>query len=249
MKLRSQTRWWAAILRTTFGPTCNLSRRRRTGLAVSVLVFTQFAPVARAGIPSDLWNTLWSKAPSIVLPVVELNKILVRTASPDLVRVIDPTRAGKILLDLAVGGGISKDGRMKICDATGGVYSDRLIVSSCSHGRVEVAPAGVPSQYQVCTNGKGYTYTSACVYMDAGGAYYWDDGPSIPAVADALLPKAPYVKSYQILFWLAGQEHDYCYHHHWAYGYTKAQCDTQFRKSMDAICSQFQRYSALVRQD
>jgi hypothetical protein len=97
-------------------------------------------------------------------------------------------------------------------------------------------PAGLSTHTQECNRGTGATYNNACVYKDRSGRYLWDDGPSIEGCQNDALPGN---MNYILLFWPAGQWHDYCYHHgERAYGYTREACDARFYSLMYGLCSE-----------
>jgi hypothetical protein len=133
---------------------------------------------------------------------------------------------------------VTMEDRRQICAETGGLLVTTVRVSPCSGGVQRVEPEGLPAQAQRCASGKGDKYFPACVYVDARGLYHWDDGPSSPPELEVLLPGQTR-EPYKILFWVAGQLHDYCYHHGNAtYGFSKAQCDDEFYEIMKEICKQ-----------
>ena len=136
--------------------------------------------------------------------------------------------------------------REQICTNTGG---QRLVakvkVSACVGGIQRIEPDGMPEQPQTCEGNiaaSEYVGSPQCIYRDPDGLYMWDDGPSIPPEADAILAtpllSGPH-KPYALIFWPAGQQHDYCYHHgRITYGYTREGCDDEFHATMRTICQQ-----------
>ena len=131
--------------------------------------------------------------------------------------------------------------RQMLCKATGGIGLYGIHVKPCVNGkaRVEFNNNALPAQDQACSEGVGGPYDpNFCAYKDPNGLYYFDDGPSIPEHLVGLLP--PRVNrhvSYTMLFWPAGQKHDYCYHNGTpTYGFTKKQCDDQFLTDLISIC-------------
>jgi hypothetical protein len=146
-----------------------------------------------------------------------------------------------LLHALIEGREVSLEDRKQICKETGGTFTSSLEVSACQSGDAVLSPAadsGLPTQYQSCDRGNGYTYSNVCVYNDADGSYYWDDGPSIPGTANNTLPGSVYY-NYIVLFWPAGQWHDYCYHHgQITYGYDKNECDSRFYSLIFSLCTE-----------
>lgn len=145
---------------------------------------------------------------------------------------------------------VPRDERRRRCFANGGIALTSIWVSECQgatpgefspgNSFQRVVPQGLPPQDQECNGPRtGYSFSDIqCVYQDGGGQYYWDDGPSVPPAADfALGILTQYRGEYALLFWDAGRNHDYCYHHGSAtHGFTKRQCDDRFRDDLFAIC-------------
>lgn len=133
--------------------------------------------------------------------------------------------------------------REKICRETGGIGVFSVDVTSCRDGYQFVMPGRMDPQVQRCTEGTGRRYSpSQCVYRDHLGQYFFDDGPSVPPGAERFLPGRFLTggdSRYAVLFWSAGQEHDYCYHHTHTYpNRFKKRCDDDFLVNMNRICNQ-----------
>jgi hypothetical protein len=159
----------------------------------------------------------------------------------------DYVLAGKLIYRTLLGmpHAVNFQERLDICKATGGLGVTSIDVGPCSGGSQQVSPHGFPSQTQSCAGNAatgGHYDQSQCIYKDREGLYFWDDGPSVPPEADNLLPARFFDSQdgrYAILFWPAGQKHDYCYHHNpTSYGHLKQNCDAFFLDNMNLICDQ-----------
>jgi hypothetical protein len=162
---------------------------------------------------------------------------------------LDEERAGTLILQFALRDPqpVSVPERKQICDATGGRFAYEVEVTECRDGTQTVTPRGDrrfqqgaadDGQPQRCVAGTGHTYSNQCVYLDKDGLYFFDDGPSIDAEYEPWLPGRVGADEhrYSVLFWEAGQRHDYCYHHTPTYGFRRELCDDDFDNKMHQIC-------------
>jgi hypothetical protein len=158
---------------------------------------------------------------------------------------VDEEEVGEVMLKLLSldRWTVSREERKRICEATRGRFADKVVVEPCINGFQNVRPYGerfrdTEPQGQRCTEGTGNDYFDQCVYVDLNDMYYFDDGPSMKPWQEALTPGrlTSGDHRYVVLFWEAGQKHDYCYHHSPTYGFRRELCDNDFDNQMHQIC-------------
>lgn len=126
------------------------------------------------------------------------------------------------------------------CAEEGGTWVKHVHVSPCVDGKVTVDFDG-RIEAQACDAGEGGEEQFQCVHQSADGQSYFNDGPSVPNVLQRLSSSVSGDVDqlrYLDLFWPAGVNHDYCYHHGAsAYGLTQADCDAQYFSDLSAVCA------------
>lgn len=126
------------------------------------------------------------------------------------------------------------------CAAEGGQWIDEVVMGACENGFAEVSFDGIVER-QACNRGEGGTAADQCLHRDAQGRGYFNDGPSVPHLLQRLSGTLhPDIDQYRYLdlFWPAGVNHDYCYHHGATlYGYDQEACDGQYFSDLSAVCA------------
>lgn len=130
--------------------------------------------------------------------------------------------------------------REEACREEKGRWTELVEVSACIDGLMTVTVDG-DVQQQPCLGGGGGTADWQCVHTDRDGLYYYNDGPSVPAamqrVSGVIADQADFF-AYNRLFWPAGVNHDYCYHHgHATYDFERIDCDKQYFRDLSAVCA------------
>lgn len=131
--------------------------------------------------------------------------------------------------------------REEACRDENGRWTERVEVSACEDGLMTVTVDG-DTQQQPCLAGVGGTADWQCVHTDRDGLYFYNDGPSVPnamqRVSGVVADQADFF-AYNKLFWPAGVNHDYCYHHGQAtYDFERIDCDRQYFRDLSAVCAQ-----------
>jgi hypothetical protein len=215
------------------------SRRWRAAVIACACLLASVSPAKRAHAFwsfGDFYNLLTGGSSPVPTQQEAMNAYAVWYSATLLYGATAIPKTLQNILKVGTSTSVSLDQRKAICRETGGTFSSAITVSPCNDGVVSIAPAGLSTQTQECNRGTGATYNNSCVYKDRSGRYLWDDGPSIEGWQNDSLPGN---MNYILLFWPAGQWHDYCYHHgERAYGYTREACDARFYSLMYGLCSE-----------
>lgn len=136
--------------------------------------------------------------------------------------------------------------RREACDKENGQWVELLEVSACEDGVVSLVIDG-EQQTQSCVDGEGDTFEKQCLHRADDGQAYFNDGPSVPNLLQRVsgsLADRSNMLHYNELFWAAGVNHDYCYHHgNAAYNFTQEDCDRQYLTDLSAVCSLDSHYN------
>jgi hypothetical protein len=129
--------------------------------------------------------------------------------------------------------------REEACQQEQGTWTKKITISACEDGLTTVEYDG-QQQQQTCEGGEGGEAEYQCLHKDRDGLVYFNDGPSVPnalqRVSGTIDDRVDYY-AYNRLYWPAGMNHDYCYHHgHATYGYDKKACDQQYFRDLSAVC-------------
>ncbi len=125
------------------------------------------------------------------------------------------------------------------CDRDKGTWVERVEISPCRDGEATLNFDGA-EEVQRCGSGEGGVQTFQCMFRDAQGRAYFNDGPSTPPSLQTLsgLHQDLDLGRWAELFWDAAVNHDYCYHHN---GITRQlsqrDCDVQMLQDLSAVCA------------
>ena len=124
--------------------------------------------------------------------------------------------------------------RRFMCEQERGTWVDAIDVGPCVGGRAELT-IGARQQSQACEGERqGASFADQCLHISSDGAWYFNDGPSVPHMLVAIDTE---ILQWSEIFWDAAVNHDYCYHHGAAtYGYGRDICDAQILDDLLAIC-------------
>ena len=130
--------------------------------------------------------------------------------------------------------------RREMCDDEAGQWLEDVTVSACTDGRMTVTADG-NEMVQECNSGEGGHSVKQCGHRDASGNLYFNDGPSVPHLLQKLsgsVADRSDLLRYNRLFWPAGVNHDYCYHHgEMVRGLSRSDCDRQYYSDVSAVCA------------